>query len=397
MLPRKTDVLIVGAGPTGLTLAIALRRAGIDALVVDRLDQGQNTSRAAAIHAHTLEVLDRLGVSDALVARGLKLPHFAIRDRDSRLMQLDFAAVPSRYAYILMIPQHETEAILEQRLIASGGTVHRGVTATRIETAGPGARVHLDTDEGQAVVDARFVIGGDGLHSVVREAAGIAFDGESFPESFVLADIRMDWPLRASEVTLFLSPEGMVVVAPLPDDRYRIVATYANAPEHPDAGIVAGILKSRGPKGDTVRIRDVLWSSRFRVQHRVARRYRSGPLLVMGDAAHVHSPAGGQGMNTGLVDAVVLAELLCDVLLRGAPVTRLDEYERLRRPAAVEVLSLAERLTRIATVHNPVVKRLRNAALRVATSIPLVRRRMLMSVSGLARARNAVVDARVWR
>lgn len=391
MLPKSTDVLIVGAGPTGLALALSLARAGIDFLIVDRLAKGLNTSRAAAVHAHTLDVLERIGVAGDLVSQGIDVPVFSVRDRDSRLLSLDFRQVPSRHATILMIPQHETEAIFEDKLTAAGKSVHRGVTATRILRKDKGAVVHLDTPEGDAIVEARFVVGADGLHSVVREAAGIAFDGQSFPESFVLADVRMDWPLATSEVTLFLSPQGMVVVAPLPGDRYRIVATYENAPEHPDAATIATILQTRGPKGDDIAIHEVLWSSRFRVQHRLARSYREGPFLLMGDAAHVHSPAGGQGMNTGLVDAIVLGDLLAEVLEEGAPETRLDDYERLRRPAAADVLTLAERLTRIATVRNPVMKLVRNAALRTIAFLPGTRRSLLMNMSGLSREARSVV------
>jgi 2-polyprenyl-6-methoxyphenol hydroxylase-like FAD-dependent oxidoreductase len=391
MLPNSTDVLIVGAGPTGLALALSLARAGIDFLIVDKLAKGLNTSRAAAVHAHTLDVLERIGVAADLVSQGIDVPVFSVRDRDSRLLSLDFRQVPSRHATILMIPQHETEAIFEDKLAAAGRTVHRGVTATRILRKDKSAVVYLDTPDGDAIVEARFVVGGDGLHSVVREAAGIAFDGQSFPESFVLADVRMDWPLATSEVTLFLSPQGMVVVAPLPGGRYRIVATCENAPEHPDAATIATILQTRGPKGGDIAIHDVLWSSRFRVQHRLARSYREGPFLLMGDAAHVHSPAGGQGMNTGLVDAIVLGDLLAEVLKEGAPETRLDDYERFRRPAAADVLTIAERLTRIATVRNPVMKLIRNAALRTVAFLPGTRRSLLMNMSGLARQARSVV------
>ena len=179
MLPQETDVLIVGAGPTGLALAVTLRQAGIRSLIVDRLAAGQNTSRAAVIHAHTLEVLERLGVTDALERRGLPLTRFVLRDHDKAVLELDFSMLPSRYAQILMIPQDETEAILAERLEALGGSVERGVTATAIESGAGGATVHVETTEGEQAIRARYVVGGDGMHSVVREAAGIAFDGET--------------------------------------------------------------------------------------------------------------------------------------------------------------------------------------------------------------------------
>ena len=393
MVPQETDVLIVGAGPTGLALAATLQQAGLRPVIIDRLAAGQNTSRAAVIHAHTLEVLERLGVTDALERRGLQLTRFALRDHDKALLELDFSTLPSRYAQILMIPQDETEAILADRLASLGGTVLRGITATRIERDATGAVAHVDTPEGPRTIRARYVVGGDGMHSVVREAAGIAFDGESYAGSFVLADVQMDWPLSA-EVTLFFSPEGMGVVVPLPGHRYRIVAPVGDAPEAPDAAFVQALLDARGPRKVPGRVRDVLWSSRFRVHHRVAARYRSGPFFVMGDAAHVHSPAGGQGMNTGLVDAVVLGRLLADVLLGKAPEATLDLYEEKRRPAAVEVLELAGRLTRIATVRSLAGRILRNLVLRVVGASPVFRRKLVLNLSGLARKGLGMVPPR---
>jgi 2-polyprenyl-6-methoxyphenol hydroxylase-like FAD-dependent oxidoreductase len=186
----------------------------------------------------------------------------------------------------------------------------------------------------------------------------------------------------------------MGVVVPLPGHRYRIVAPVGDAPEAPDAAFVQALLDARGPRKVPGRVRDVLWSSRFRVHHRVAARYRSGPFFVMGDAAHVHSPAGGQGMNTGLVDAVVLGRLLADVLLGKAPEATLDLYEEKRRPAAVEVLELAGRLTRIATVRSLAGRILRNLVLRVVGASPVFRRKLVLNLSGLARKGLGMVPPR---
>ena len=393
MLPHETDVLIVGAGPTGLALAVTLQQAGVRPVIIDRLPAGQNTSRAAVIHAHTLEVLERIGVTDTLERRGLPLTRFALRDHDKALLELDFSMLPSRYAQILMIPQDETEAILAERLASLGGAIARGVAARHIETDASGAIVHLDTPEGERSIRARYVVGGDGMHSVVRDAAGIAFDGEAYAGSFVLADVHMDWGL-SDEVTLFFSPEGMGVVAPLPGGHFRIVAPVEDAPHEPDIAFVQALLDARGPRAVPGRVRDVIWGSRFHVHHRLAARYRSGPLFLMGDAAHVHSPAGGQGMNTGIVDAVVLGQLLADVLNGKAPEGTLDLYEEKRRPAAEEVLALADRMTRIATVRSPVARVLRNLTLRIMGASPVFRRKLALNVSGLSRKGAGMVPPR---
>lgn len=384
MLPQEADVFIVGAGPTGLALAVALQQAGIRPVIVDRLAAGQNTSRAAVVHAHTLEVLERLGVSDALERGGLPLTRFMLRDHDKVLLELDFSHLPSRYAEVLMIPQDETEAILAERLQALGGAVAWDVAATGIERDANGASVHLETPEGPQTVRARYVVGGDGMHSLVRAAAGIPFEGGTYAGSFVLADVHMDWAL-GEEATLFFSPEGMGLVAPLPGGRYRIVAPVEDPPEAPDAAFVQAILDARGPRRDPGRVRDVVWSSRFHVHHRVAPRYRSGPFFIMGDAAHVHSPAGGQGMNTGLVDAAVLGQLLADVLTGGAPEARLDLYEEKRRPAAAEVVALADRLTRIATLRSAPARIVRNFVVGLLGASPVFRRKIVLELSGLSR------------
>jgi 2-polyprenyl-6-methoxyphenol hydroxylase-like FAD-dependent oxidoreductase len=393
MLPKETDVLIVGAGPTGLALAILLRQAGVRHVIVDKLAEGQGTSRAAVIHAHTLEMLHELGVADELCRRGLPLTKFTIRDRDRALLKLGFGDLPTSDPYLLMLPQDITERVLAARLAEVGGVLHRGVAATRVTPSDAAVEVALDTGDDEHTITARYVVGADGMRSVVREASGIAFEGSTYGESFVLADVRMHWPLGRDEVSLFFSPAGLVVVAPLPGGAFRIVATLDEAPERPDVADVQALVDARGPAALPGRVTEVIWSSRFRVHHRLAESYRSGRLLLMGDAAHVHSPAGGQGMNTGLVDAIVLGRLLADVVQGRRRDSSLDDYVRLRRPAASKVLALAGRLTGMATVRSARRRRMRNAVLRIANRLPFVRHRIELNLSGLSRRRLAVLPA----
>ena len=195
----------------------------------------------------------------------------------------------------------------------------------------------------------------------------------------------MQWSLGAAEVSLFFAPEGMVVVAPLPDGSFRIVAELHDAPEVPGRADIQALIDARGPTGGTNRVEEVLWSSRFRLHHRLASAYRSGRLLLVGDAAHVHSPAGGQGMNTGIVDAVVLGGMLAEVVAGRQPDAWLDRYGAMRRPAAEKVLALAGRLTGMATTRGAPAQVLRNAMLALVGALPPVRRRVAMNLSGLAR------------
>ena len=387
-----TDVLIVGAGPTGLALATTLARSGIQPLIVDKLTAGQNTSRAAVIHAHTLEVLDRLGVCEQLLQEGLQLAKFTIRDRDHVLATLHFDTLPSKYSCLLMLPQDRTERILADALTKSGGTVRWGCTVEALTETATGIEASVVSNAGTEKIQARYVVGADGMHSLVRETAGIGFSGIRYEESFVLADVDMKWDHGRDEVMLFFAPAGLAVVAPLPNGRFRLVATLDEAPPQPGVADVQALLDARGPTRGSSQVLHVHWSSRFRLHHRVADKYRQGRFLLVGDAAHVHSPAGGQGMNTGLVDACVLGRLLADVVSGRSNDGHLDRYEALRRPAAQQVLELAGQLTHMAILRSAPRRFLRNLALRTMNHLPMARRRLEMNLSGLSRRAAARVD-----
>jgi len=391
MLPATTDVLIVGAGPTGLALAVSLQRAGIEHVLIDKLAAGQNTSRAAVIHAHTLDMLDELGVSAQLAAEGLKLTTFTIRDRDRRLLQVPFDRLPTKHPYLLMLPQDATERILTERLVALGGRIHRGVTATRLTERATSVVATVDSEAGEQAIVARFAVGADGMHSIVRASIGTEFTGGTYEESFVLADVRMNWSQGRDDVQLFFSPAGLVVIAPLPNGTFRIVATLDDAPEHPTAADIQALIDARGPTGGTADVTHVEWSSRFRIHHRLASSYRDGRLFLIGDAAHVHSPAGGQGMNTGLVDACVLGRLIAQAVSGKQWESGLDRYQKLRRPAAEQVLGLAGRLTSLATMKNPVKRRVRNAVFSLLNHLSPAKHTVAMNLSGLSRQRFAAI------
>jgi 2-polyprenyl-6-methoxyphenol hydroxylase-like FAD-dependent oxidoreductase len=383
-LPRSADVVIVGAGPTGLSLACRLAAERVSFVLLDRLAEGANTSRAAVVHARTLEVLEELGVSDRLRAQGHVVPRFTLRDRDRVLATIPFDRLPTRYPHTLMIPQNDTETILLGRLRELGGDVDRpyAVQDLRQDAEGVSLTVASDGLPPQSI-RARYLVGADGMHSTVRERAGIGFTGDRYEESFMLADVRMSWALGSDEVILFVSPQGLVVVAPLPGGRHRIVATVDEAPEHPGIADLQHLLDTRGPAAGAARVHEILWSSRFRVHHRLADRYRAGRILLAGDAAHVHSPAGGQGMNTGIQDAVALGHALAAVLGGKAGESRLDEYERTRRPIAQRVVAFTDQMTRMATLKTPGKRAVRNAAIGMISRIPAARRWLATELAGL--------------
>jgi 2-polyprenyl-6-methoxyphenol hydroxylase-like FAD-dependent oxidoreductase len=375
---HDTDVLVVGAGPSGLTVAASLVKRGIATTVVDRQPAGANTSRAAVVNARSLEVLESLDVARRLVKEGVQAPRFSIRDGARTLVPIDFSSLPTDYPYSLMVPQSTTERLLLDRLIELGGSVVRPKTLTAIDQDADGVTATFDDGD---VIRARYAVGADGLYSTVREQAGIGFEGGAYDESFILADVRLYGDVPADEVILYWATEGLTVVAPLPGDVYRIVAPVADAPEAPSAAYVQEILDSRGPGKGRIAVTELIWGSRFRIQHRVADTFRAGRLLLVGDAAHVHSPAGGQGMNLGIQDAVALADALAAVL-GGAPETLLDDYSAARRPMARGVVTMTDRLTRLATLPRG-LRSLRNAVLSVVGRLPAANRALAWRLSGL--------------
>ncbi len=369
---------IVGAGPTGLTLAASLISRGIQATVVDAQATAAHTSRAAAVNARTLEVLEGLDVARRLVKEGIQAPRFTIRDRSRILMRLDFSGLTTNYPYTLLVPQNVTEKLLNDRLTELGGAVVRSKVLTSIAEDGEGVTATFDDGD---TIRARYVVGADGIHSTVREQAAIGFEGGHYDESFILADVHLSGGAPVEEVVLFWATAGLTVVAPLPDGTYRIVAPVADAPEEPSVEFVQQVLDERGLGAGRVVVTDVVWGSRFRIHHRVAHTYRAGRLLLAGDAAHVHSPAGGQGMNLGIQDAIALADALASVLA-GGPESALDEYSDARRPIARQVVALTDRLTRLATLPRA-ARPIRNAAIGLAGRVPAVRRALAQRLSGL--------------
>ncbi|GLV79342.1 FAD-dependent monooxygenase [Streptomyces hygroscopicus] len=374
-LPSSTDVLIVGAGPTGLALACALHSQGVDYVLVDRAASSAVHSRAAAVHARTLESLATIGAADALIAKGRPGRSFTARDGERSVIHTPFDELDTPYPFVLAVPQQTTEEVLEERLAELGGTVHRRTTLLALNELFPGMNALVSSEETGEVraLRARWVVGCDGLHSTVREQSGIPFVGHEKPHNFALIEFTMDWSGPEGEITFFFSPAGLLAVSHLQGETYRAVALVDDDTPAPDDAAVQALLDARGPSAAGAKVGEIRMSSIWRVRHRLADTFGEGPVFLVGDAAHVHSPVGAQGMNTGLQDAFNLAWKLAAVAKGEAGPELLRTYNAERRPMAQGLLAFAAQLHDISTMSDPEMIRMRNDVLNTVGQLPEVR------------------------
>nr|ACX51137.1 pentachlorophenol-4-monooxygenase [Lentzea aerocolonigenes] len=360
-------MLVVGGGPTGLALSLALTRLGVDHVVVERQSGPAPNSRAAALHARTLESLAAVGAAGALVDAGRPGRAFAARDGDRVLLQTPFDELDTPYPFVLAIPQETTERILDAHVAGVGGHVYRGWSVLDVNEQYPGATALVTEDATGEIraIRARYVVGCDGLHSVVRERAGIEFEGHDRPHNFALIEFVMDWDGPEGEISFFFSPAGLAAISHLPGPTYRMVALVEDDTPVPDLRAVQEMLDARGPAAAGAKVRSLEMVSIWRVRHRLASTFHKGPFLLVGDAAHVHSPVGAQGLNTGIQDAFNLAWKLAAVLDGTAGPALLDTYDAERRTMAQGLLAFTAQLHDVSTMSNPDSIDLRNKMLAV--------------------------------
>jgi 2-polyprenyl-6-methoxyphenol hydroxylase-like FAD-dependent oxidoreductase len=377
----KQQVLVVGAGPVGLTMAAELARYGVPVRIVDKAAHRTDKSKALVLWSRTLELLERAGCAASFVDAGQKVDAANIVAGRSTVGRVEIASVKSPYPYALMLPQSETERLLEQHLKSYGVTVERQVELTEFSQTDDGVAGKLRRADGsEDGFEAEWLIGCDGAHSTVRHRLGLTFEGDTLQSDWVLADIHLKgYPYPESEIATYWHEDGVLVFFPISPGRFRVIAdlgvSEGGHPADPTLDQIQAIMDRRGPGG--MKASDPIWLSAFRINERKVADYRSGRVFVTGDAAHVHSPAGGQGMNTGMQDAINLAWKLALVCRKTCSSALLASYSAERSSVGEQVLKAAGRLTAVGTLKNHTAQHIRNVLARLLFGLGPVRRAMV--------------------
>ena len=371
------DVVIVGAGPTGLMLAGDLAAAGVRTTVLERRAEQSNLTRAFGVHARTLELLDARGVADELVATGAPVRELRLFDH----IHVDLGQLPSRFPYLLITPQYHVENVLRRRAERLGATLLHGAEVVGLEQDDAGVRLEL---AGGDHVQAGYAVGADGVNSRVRQALGLPFPGQKVLESIMLADVRL---ADAPEGVLAVNAVGdaFAFVAPFGDGWFRIFA-WDRRNQQPDSAPLdfAEIRDvTRRALGTDFGMHDPRWVSRFHSDERQVPAYRVGRVFLAGDAAHVHSPAGGQGMNTGIQDAANLGWKLAAAVHGWAPDDLLDSYHTERHAVGRLVLRSSGAIIRLAMIQSRLERTARNVIGGTALRLAPIARKVAGTISGI--------------
>lgn len=357
------DVLIVGAGPTGLTLACQLRRLGVDFRIIDKNQEPSTTSKAIGLQYRVSEVLTWMGLFDRFLSRGVTGTGVSFYAGGERILHLRLDrlhGMSGRGAFepkSIVLPQSVTESLLIEDLAERGGEVERGTSFVEFtqESDGVVSRVRRP-DGGEEVVGSRYLVGCEGPHSAIRKQAGLSFEGKTYPVSYFMADVELDWEVDRGDVRVWIHEDGMFSAIPMPAERrWRLFVESGKKVEEGATEVTLDLVRRLMAErtGDRVtRATSPTWLSEFRISCRMVDRFANGRVFLAGDAAHVHSPTGGQGITTGVQDAYNLAWKL-DMVLRGvAPDSLLDTYTEERLPVVRRVLKNTDQTASVFLAHS---------------------------------------------
>ncbi|WP_265975033.1 FAD-dependent monooxygenase [Brucella intermedia] len=379
---KNIDVVIVGGGPVGLWAGCELRLAGLNVVILERRVAPMSQSRALTIHGRTLELFAMRGLSERFLAEGKPIPtgHYAALDT-----RLDFSVFDTRYPFTLFLPQTRTETLIEEHARDLGVEILRGYEVEKIEgSETEGYRLSARQDGGLSLFHARAVIGADARHSIVRQTAEIAYEGHENTLSIMMGDVRLHG-LDGPPFRMISNAHGGVTIVPVgPDGTMRLIVVdprRAQVPVSEPLTLEELILSARHVLGEDLQLSAPTWLSRFGDETRLATSYRKGRLFLAGDAAHLHLPAGGQGMNVGLQDAMNLGWKLAAVLNGTAPETLLDSYEAERRPVGAQLARNTQAQGALMTNFDPAHLALRSE-LSELLKLPEVNRHLAGVLSG---------------
>ncbi|MEU1501800.1 FAD-dependent monooxygenase [Streptomyces sp. NPDC005732] len=381
-------VIVVGSGPTGLLLAADLAGAGVPVTLVEkRPHKISNLSRAFVLHARTLEQLDARGLADELEALGRPLDRIRLFGR----LTVELDTLPSRFNHLLVIPQYEVEKVLERRAVEAGVRFVYETEATGLRQDADGVTLEVRHPDGKAgELRGAYVVGTDGMRSAVREAIGLPFPGRSVIRSVVLADVRL---AEQPETVLTADAVGdaFAFIAPFGDGYHRVIGWHRgrDVPDSEPLGLDEVREITRLSLGRDYGMHDARWMSRFHSDERQAPAYRVGRVFLAGDAAHVHTPAGGQGMNTGLQDAANLGWKLALVVGGHAAPALLDTYQAERHPVGRSVLRSSGGIVRLAMAKRPWTMALRAALTMVLNGVGPAGRKAAGQITGIGYAYKA--------
>ena len=387
---ENPDVLVVGGGPVGLTMACELWRHGVPCRIVDKADAPQIWSKAAAVSARTMEVFQDMGLIDQVRERGRPMYGVDVYAGEQRVAHVGIDIPGTPYPYIFGLSQRDTELLLAEHLTRLGGRFERGVELVAFEqdeNAVQATLRHADGREEQAIFS--WLVGCDGARSTVRRTLELPFEGSTFEQSVVQADIRaqFSWPVDANEAIMFLSDNGPLGFLPLlSEGRYRMIAMGVPDPEpEPPLALFHSLVAERAPAGTTVS--DPAWRVSFRFHGRIVPSYRHGRVFLAGDAGHIHSPVGGQGMNMGIQDAYNLAWKLALVLSGHGRPSLLDSYQPERWPVGRSTVDLTDRASknaiRFMTLRSPIAQALRNQAISFLFNSGMLVNRIFRGLGGM--------------
>jgi 2-polyprenyl-6-methoxyphenol hydroxylase-like FAD-dependent oxidoreductase len=388
-----TQVLIAGAGPTGLVLALLLTRLGVRVRIIDKAAEPGTTSRALVVHARTLEFYRQIGLADAVLERGEEFVAANLWVRGTRVARApfgDFGKGLSPYPYMVIFPQDEHERLLIERLAELGVEVERPTALLGVEDGGDRVRARVRRAGGaEESCEADYLAGCDGARSAVREALQVGFPGGTYAHLFYVADIEAHGAVTDGELHAALDDADFLAVFPMKGaGRVRLIGTVREQRGPGDAPLSWDDVSQHVVERMRVAVSRVNWFSTYHVHHRVANRFRAGRVFLLGDAAHIHSPVGGQGMNTGIGDAVNVAWKMAQVLEARADGRLLDSYEPERMAFARRLVSTTDRAFTVVTSSGPIARvvRLRVVPHLIPALFEMVaaRRLMFRTVSQIA-------------